>query len=78
MDYMESVKQLEEKLVLNQQKHDRDGKSTGQVLPFMQHPFCYVLLKEVSCVLAGHICISQTVCRSKYLFRGDALVSFLP
>lgn len=30
MDYMESVKQLEEKLVLNQQKHDRDGKSTGQ------------------------------------------------
>ena len=29
MDYMESVKQLEEKLVLNQQKHDCDGFTDG-------------------------------------------------
>lgn len=38
MDYMESVKQLEEKLVLNQQQRDLDvfthSTCIGQVLPF--------------------------------------------
>lgn len=36
MDYMEAVKKLEEKLVLNQQKHENcglvDGKCNGQVV----------------------------------------------
>jgi hypothetical protein len=55
MDYMESVKQLEEKLVFNQQKHDRDGftddKCILQVLPFRNYFCCYIVvfLKE-SCV----------------------------
>ena len=55
MDYMESVKQLEEKLVLNQQKHDRDGFTdgacNGQVSllePFML--FVVIFLKEESCL----------------------------
>lgn len=36
MDYMEAVKKLEEKLVLNQQKHENgglgDGKCNGEVV----------------------------------------------
>lgn len=38
MDYMEAVKMLEEKLVLNEQKHEHgglvDGKCNGEVVPW--------------------------------------------
>lgn len=54
MDYMESVKQLEEKLVLNQQKHDHDGftdvKCILQVLPSKNHFCCYIVVFLESCV----------------------------
>lgn len=51
---MESVKQLEEKLVLNQQKHERDGFTdglcNGQVLLSAFLFYVVIILTEESCL----------------------------